>query len=116
MLRKRVSLLLILIFVVGCAAFQQAKEQPFTTWSAKKKMTYAMNVYKAEYDKYMVSVVRPDLTEGQKEYLRQKRVALVGLDKTIQSLIPVVELDGQVPPNLESELIMFLNQLGVYPM
>jgi len=116
-MKRRASLLFLAIFLlVGCASFQMAKEKPFSTWSAKKKMTYAMNVYKTEYDKYMAAVVRSDLTEGQKTYLRQKRKALVGLDNTIQALIPIVEAGGQVPPNLESELLMLLGQLGVQPM
>jgi len=119
-MKKRVSLgtgfLLAIFLLVGCASFQMAKEKPFSTWSSKKKMTYAMKVYQTEYDKYMAAVVRPDLTEGQKEYLKQKRSALVGLDKTIQALIPVVEAGGQVPPNLESELLALLGDLGVHPM
>jgi hypothetical protein len=110
-------MLVLLIFaLVSCASWQAAKEQPFSTWSSKKKMTYTMNVYKTEYDRYMAAVIMPDLTEGQKAYLKQKRKALVGLDKTIQLLIPIVESGSSITPQLESQLLMFLNQLGFQPM
>jgi len=115
--RRLGFLLVLLVFaLVSCASWQAAKEQPFNTWSSKKKMTYAMNVYKSEYDKYMAAAIMPDLTDGQKAYLGQKRKALVGLDKTILALVPIVEQGGEITPQLEAQLLMFLNQLGFQPM
>ena len=47
MLKKRLAILFVtLVMAAGCAAFQTAKEQPFSTWSPKKKLTLAINVYK----------------------------------------------------------------------
>jgi hypothetical protein len=119
MKRKILGLVLILCFlggIVGCASFQMAKENPYDTWSAKKKLTNAINTYVTEYDKYMAAVIRTDLTEAQKMYLKHKRVALVGLDKVIVLLIPVVDSGGEFPLELEYQLMDWLTQLGFQPM
>jgi hypothetical protein len=120
MRRKRtiglVCLLLAFALVVSCASLQKAKEQPYDTWSPKKKLTNAINTYSREYDKYMAAMIRPNLTEGQRAYLRGKRKALVGLDKTIELLIPIVDSGGMITPVLESQLLDFLTQLGFQPM
>ena len=101
---------------LSCATFQQAKEQPFNTWSTKKKLTYAINVYSGEYDSYMAAAIRPDLTDGQKAYLKQKRKALVALDKAIELMIPIADTGGQLPADLESQLLSALSLLGFQPM
>jgi len=120
MKRKALALVLVLCFLgVGlssCAMFQAAKENPYSTWSAKKKLTNAINTYVTEYDKYTAAVIRPDLTEAQKMYLKNKRVALVGLDKVIELLIPIVDSGGQFPLDLEYQLMDWLTQLGFQPM
>jgi len=113
---KRLGLVLLAFMLMSCASFQTAKENPYDTWSAKKKLTNAVNVYSTEYDKYMKAVVNPNLTEGQKMYLRNKRKALVGLDKTIEVLIPIVESGGVITPELESQLLSYLTLLGFQPM
>jgi len=117
MLRKRIILTMMALFMlVSCAMFQTAKEQPFSTWSAKKKLTYAINVYSNEYDKYFAAAVKPNLTDGQKQYLKSKRIALVGLDKVINLLIPIVDTGEPLPADLEAQLINWLTQLGYTPM
>ena len=113
---KVLALIVSVCFLSSCTMFQVAKEQPFSTWSAKKKMTYAINVYSNEYDKYMAAAIRPNLTEGQKQYLQSKRLALVGLDKTINLLIPIIDTGEPLPADLEAQLIMWLTQLGYTPM
>ncbi len=118
-MKRRVSLALMVLVafaLVSCASFQMAKENPYDTWSPKKKLTNAVNTYATEYDKYMAAVIRPDLTEGQKMYLKNKRKALVGLDKTIELLIPVVAGGGVISPELEYQLLDWLTQLGFQPM
>jgi len=100
----------------SCATFQTAKEQPFSTWSTKKKLTYAINVYSGEYDSYMAAAIRPNLTDGQKAYLKQKRTALVALDKSIDLMIPIADVGGELPTDLESQLLSALNLLGFQPM
>jgi len=114
--RSLLAMVLIVFTLTSCAMFQVAKEQPFSTWSSKKKLTYAVDVYSAEYDKYMAAVVRPDLSDGQRQYLKTKREALVGLDKAINLLIPIVDAGGQLTPDLELQLVSWLTQLGYAPM
>lgn len=117
MLPKRLILVFISLFLLtSCAMFQTAKQQPFSTWSAKKKLTYAINVYSAEYDKYVNAALKPDLTEGQKDYLKAKRLALVGLDQTIGVIIPIIDTGEPLPANLEQQLTNWLTQLGYTPM
>lgn len=114
---KRIALVVLLVFMVSsCAMFQMAKTHPYDTWSPKKKLTNAINIYSTEYDKYMAAVIRPNLTEGQKMYLKNKRKALVGLDKTIEVLIPIVESNGVIGAELEFQLMDYLTQLGFQPM
>lgn len=117
MLKKRLAILLVLIFaLVSCATFQTAKEEPFSTWSSKKKLTYAINIYKTEYDRYFAAAVKPNLTEGQRAYLKQKRKALVALDQTIELMIPIADSEAQIPADMESKLLGVLNLLGYQPM
>ncbi len=116
MKRKVLSVFLMLFFMVGCASFQAAKEKPFSEWSSKKKITFVANVYATEYDKYMTAAIRPDLTDDEKRYLRDKRKALVALDKTLQALIVVVDQGGVVGPALETELLSQLAFFGIQLM
>ena len=102
--------------LTSCASFQAAKEQPFNTWSSKKKLTYAVKVYTGEYKIYQAAAIKPDLTDGQKAYLKQKRKALVALDKTIQLMIPIADTGGQLPADMESQLLAALSFLGFQPM
>ena len=116
-LARRIGLvLLVLVFAVSCTALQKAKTHPYDTWSPKKKLTNAINIYSTEYDKYMAAVIRPNLTEGQRMYLKNKRKALIGLDKTIEVLIPIVESGGVITAELEFQLMDYLTQLGFQPM
>lgn len=108
--------LLVCLFAVGCASIEKARENPWPTWSPKKKLTYASNIYATEYDKYVAASIRPDLTPEDKTYLIGKRKALVALDKALQLLIPVVDAGGQVPVNLELQLVDALGLLGYQPM
>ena len=119
MKRRGMFLVVVLVSIflmVSCASFQTAKENPYDTWSPKKKMTYAIDVYAAEYDKYKVAVKRTDLNEEEKEYLKNKRKALVTLDKTIGTLITIVDAGGYVSPELDAQLLDILNQFGMQPM
>ena len=110
-------LLVVMMFaLVSCASFQIAKDQPYDTWSNKKKLTNAINTYSTEYDKYMAAAIRTDLTEAQKMYLKNKRLALVGLDKVIVLLIPLVDSGEGWPLELEYQLMDWLTQLGFQPM
>ena len=88
MKRKILLGIVTLFFVVGCASIQTAKEQPFSTWSAKKQLTFAINVYKSEYDKYMAAVVKPNLTDDQKariaEIIRSHRAEILGAVKALR--------------------------------
>jgi len=95
---------------------QTASEQPFTQWSPKKQLTYAINIYTAEYDKYMRAVMTPDLTEGQKAYLQAKRATLVAFDNLIGLLIPFADANQPFPGDLEAQLLDVLAKLGYTPM
>ena len=117
MKRKTIGLLMIFLFLAsGCALFQTVKERPFTTWSSKKQLTFAIKIYNSEYDKYVAAAARPDLSASQVEYLKNKRDALIALDSIIQTLIPIADAGGDIPPGLESQLLLLLNGLGIYPM
>lgn len=102
-----------LLFFTSCASFKAAQEKPFSEWSSKKKLTFTANVYADEYDKYMKAAVRPDLTDGEKRYLRDKRKALVALDQTLQALILIVDQGGTVGPQLEAQLLEQLAFFGI---
>jgi hypothetical protein len=107
---------LLVIFLTGCAMFQTAAEQPFTQWSPKKQLTYAINIYTTEYDKYMRAAMMPDLTEGQKTYLRTKRATLTAFDELLSLLIPFADMNQPFPGDLETQLLDILTRLGYTPM
>jgi hypothetical protein len=110
------AIVLLVFFLTSCAMFQTAKDQPFTTWSPKKKLTYAINVYSTEYDKYVQAAMRPDLTDAQRDYLKVKRNVLIGLDNIIGLLIPFADSTQPFPADLEQQLIEWLSRLGYTPM
>lgn len=117
MKRKYLPIVLILMLMFsGCAMFQTTEKTPFTEWSSKKKLTYAINVYSSEYDKYMAALLRSDLSDSQKDYLKIKRKVLVGLDKTIGLIIPFADANEPIPTDLENELMVLLTQLGYQPL
>jgi len=119
MKRKFLAVFLIFMFmggIISCGSWQTVKERPFDTWSSKKKLTYVIKVYNSEYDKYMIAATRPDLSASQVDYLKNKREALIALDSIIQTLIPIADVNGQIPANMESQLILLLNTMGVFPM
>ena len=107
---------LLVIFLTGCAMFQTAADQPFTQWSPKKQLTFAINAYTTEYDKYMRAVMMPNLTDGQKTYLQNKRIALTSLDGLLGILLPFADMNQPFPGDLEQQLLDILTRLGYTPM
>ena len=114
--RKIIVVLLVLMFATSCAVFQAAKDNPYGTWSAKKKLTNAINIYILEYDKYVRASELPNLTPEQRAYLYNKRIVLVGLDNVIEMLIPIVDGGGVIGPELEAQLVHYITLLGFQPM
>jgi disulfide oxidoreductase YuzD len=79
--------------------------------TAKEKAVWMMGIYNRQFDDYQVMVARPDLTDAQKEILRQKKKVLVELKPLIAAYDGYVQQDAAPSPQLEAQITDLLNQL-----
>ena len=93
--------------VAASSHFQQA--QPMTP---KQKAILFMHTYNAQCEDYLILAAKPDLTEEQKQILREKKAILMKLYPLVNAYINFVE-KGDIPSEeIENEINSLLNGLG----
>jgi hypothetical protein len=104
-----VVLLVIPAVFIGCPG---AGGRSFAEQSPKERATWMLGVYNAEYRDYMNVVARPDLSEEQKDLLKQKKQILTDLYPLI-GLYSETVMTGAVVPDrgLEDQILALINQL-----
>ena len=102
--RNAVILTVLLAFVLaGCATTG--------TLSVKGKATMILATYnaQAEYTKQMSQ--RTDLTEAQKEMIRQKKAIIIKLDPMVKTYGTLVGAGGVPSANMEQEIYKLIDRL-----
>ena len=109
---KKITVLLIVLFMLaGCALFGNNAKQ-FQDMSPKEKATFFFKVYNGQYDNYQIQTSKPDLTEVQKRVLRKKRDALTKMDALITAFDIIVNA-GAVPlPQDEKKILDIIDLLA----
>lgn len=89
-------LLTVLLIVMACASTAHNPTETTPT----EKLTYMYQIYNAQHEDYMVMSGNPDLTDSQRDILREKKPIL----ETLQTLIPAYDMQIQVgSPTVEQE-------------
>ena len=77
----------------------------------KEKAVWMMGIYNRQFDDYEAMVARPDLTDAQKDILRQKKKVLVEVKPLIAAYDGYVQQGAAPSPQLEAQITDLLNQL-----
>lgn len=109
--RKLLALLVMLLLVASCGAFQKVKELRFDEMSSEQKAVWMNDIYSSQYDDYKVMAIMPNLTESQKKMMRVKK-------KIFTEVWPLLKLyskyvaTGVIPAaELEAKIMKLLNRL-----
>lgn len=78
----------------------------------KERVTWMLSIYNAQYEDYKTQAARTDLTEAQKEILREKKKVLTKVYPLIETYaeyvnvgtVPSQELETLIVSNLETLL------------
>lgn len=109
------SILLMAAITISCIpqAGKEAGVKPLAEMTPKEKATWMMGVYNAQAADYKRMVVRTDLTDDQKDILRQKKVIAVQVWPLINTYRTYVNA-GAVPiREVEDQIIALINDLTV---
>jgi heptaprenylglyceryl phosphate synthase len=104
---KKLIVFCLAVLLVGSCTFDNLK--PFDEMSAKEKAAFFMSVYNSSDMNYRAMASQPDLTEVQKEILRQKKQIMIQVYPLIQSyntyvdsgVVPSVELEQNILTNID---------------
>lgn len=108
MIRKKYHLLLLsfILFLLACAALM-----PIEQMTPKQRAAYFMGIYNRQYEDYKVKAAMPDLTEGQKEILREKKKILKEVYPMIQAYDMIASKGESIDLNNEEQIISMLTML-----
>jgi hypothetical protein len=107
--RKRRRLFIKLCIMAAALALAAACATAPAT--PKEKAVWMMGIYNRQFDDYQVMVARPDLTDAQKEILRQKKKVLVEVKPLIAAYDGCIQQGTAPSPQLETQITDLLNQL-----
>src|SRR3972149_4208917 len=90
-IKSLVSLILILYFLVGCATLG-INIKPYSEMTPKEKMIVLFSLYNKQYEDYKLQASRTNITEPEKQVLRDRKQIMIRVYPLIQALdIAVVE-------------------------
>ena len=77
----------------------------------KQRSAWMNGVYNAQHDDYLVAVAKPDLTEDERDILRNKKKRLTELWPLLMDYSHYADT-GQAPPEaVEAQVIKLINLL-----
>ena len=119
MKRKLFPILLAVILIAGCAQISQflgiAPKSFDEIWEGltpKGKVALAFSIYNKQYEDYKIQAARKDLTEPEKQVLRQKKKILTEIYPLITTLDLSLAEGQPFNPAVEAALIGYLRQLA----
>jgi len=107
------SLIFILVLMVGLSACSMTniKPVPFSDLTAKQKALWMMAVYNREAQDYKLKATFEDLTEPEKEIMREKKKILEKAWPLIDAYDKLVVGVGVSDKEKEDEILKLLTQL-----
>lgn len=139
-MKKLIAFLMVLMmFVAGCATLGGQSPIPVMNWSPQKKAVYAMGMYTKLYNNYLNRIAlatgitveevklmmvteegqaklkamidASSLNEYQRQILRTRKKFLLGAEKAIQSYNFYIGLGEMPPAETEDALLNLIDQL-----
>lgn len=108
--RKNIFVLFIAIaFLVSC--MPQTGLKPVSDMSPKEKATFFMSVYNAQAEDYKKMVTTPNMTDDQKQVLREKKKLLTELYPMIGAYTTYVDAGAIPDAATEAAITGIINQL-----
>jgi len=116
MIRKFIPIGLIALMVIGACTFDNLK--PVSEMTPKEKAAFFMAMYNAQDINYRTMAAMPNLTEPQKEMMREKKMVLTQVYPLIsvyvsyvdQGAAPSPETERLIVENLDRAAAMVVNQ------
>ena len=102
-------LVLMVMFLCSCASLGM---KPWGERSPKEKALAILEAYNAEFTNTMNMALKPDLTEGQKQMVRNKKALLIQVYPLIQLYLATVEAGGIPTIKDEQTILNLIDQLG----
>ncbi len=107
MKKLQVNLVLVIVMVVFSIGCLQQGIKPLSEMTPQEKAVWMLSVYTSQYDDYKLQVVKPDLSDDQKNILREKKKALTEVYPLIELYIGYV--DTGALPTIETETLIINN-------
>lgn len=103
-----IVLILCMAFLMSCT--WNVRPKSFYEMTPKEKLGYMYHIYNSQYDDYMSMAKMTNLTESQKEMLRNKKKILTALEPLISTYDGMVQM-GVPSAEQEQKIYNLLNQL-----
>lgn len=110
MRRTALPLLILFLFALGACATLGLK--PYGEMTPKEKVVIFFSLYNKQYEDYKIQAARVDLTDPEKQVLRQKKKILVDVYPLIQALDLSIVSGQPWDSALENMVLNLLRQLG----
>jgi hypothetical protein len=110
--RKSIYLIVVAFLLVsfGCM-HKEGSLKPVSEMTPKEKATFFMGVYNSQAEDYKAMVAKPNLTNEQKQVLREKKKVLTEVYPLIQSYTTYVDAGAMPTPEVEASIMNLINQL-----
>lgn len=106
---KVVTLMVLVLFIAGCATFGGGKT--YKDMTPKEKSTYFMGIYNKQYADTLAMANTPNLTEDQKKVVRTKKEILTKAWPMIQTYDAIAAGGGTPSADAEAAINNLINQL-----
>jgi len=101
-LQVSLALVIVAVFLMGCSTNGIKSLDEMTP---QEKGTWMLSLYNDQYDDYLRQVSRVDLSDGEKDILREKKNILLEVYPLIELYTEYVD-SGVLPPTETETLIM----------
>jgi hypothetical protein len=111
--RKSIYLIVVAFLLVGLAScmHKEGSLKPVSEMTPKEKATFFMSVYNSQAEDYKAMVAKPNLTNEQKQVLREKKKVLTQVYPLIQSYTTYVDAGAVPTPEVEASITNLINEL-----
>lgn len=112
MKKKITVVLVVLVFLSGCAWLFPTGTKPYEQMTAKEKSVYFMSIYNKQFDDTMSMATTPDLPDTAKQVVKVKKELLTKVKPLIGAYDLLVAGGGIPTAQQEADIIALINQLA----